>query len=82
MAADFVEECPRAVSESVCQSVPKTMQQYIEKGAVASARNNGKMSGKRIMYAKVAWYKCKIQVYNTALLFFFSQLYENMKLLR
>ena len=81
-ADDLVEQCPCAVSESVCQPDPKTMQQHIEKGAVASARNNGNMSGKRIMYAEVAWYKCKIQVYNTVFLFFFSQPYQNMKLLQ
>ena len=49
------------------------MQQETEKGAVTSARNDGKMSGKRVMYAEVAWYKYKIQVYNTVLLFSFSQ---------
>ena len=55
------------------------MQQDIEEGAVTSGRGQGKISGKRIMYAGVAWYKYNIQVYNTVLLFFFSQLYENMK---
>ncbi|XP_044172053.1 uncharacterized protein DDB_G0280205-like [Acropora millepora] len=39
-ADEFGEECPSAVSESVGQPDPKTMQQHIEKGAVTSARNN------------------------------------------
>mgnify|MGYP000211732113 FL=1 len=45
-AADKVEQCPSAVSESVCQSHPKTMQLHIEEAAVSSARGKGKMSGK------------------------------------
>ena len=48
-ADDLVEECASAVSESVCQSDPKTMQQHIEKGAVPAGRGKGKMSGKRMI---------------------------------
>ncbi|XP_015754283.1 PREDICTED: uncharacterized protein LOC107333935 isoform X3 [Acropora digitifera] len=33
-ADDLVERCPSAVSESVCQPNPRTMQQHIEKSAV------------------------------------------------
>ena len=78
-ADDVVAQCPTEVSESVCQSIPTTMQQHIEEGAVTSGRGQGKISGKRIMYAGAAWYKYNRQVYNTVLLFSFSQLYENMK---
>ena len=79
-ADDKIAQCPIGVSESVCQSNPTAMQQHIEEGAVTSGRGQRKISGKRIMYAGVAWYKYNIQVYNTVLyLFFFSQLYENMK---
>ena len=78
-ADDVVAQCPTEVSESVCQSIPTTMQQHIEEGAVTSGRGQGKISGKRIMYASgAAWYKYNRQVYNTVLLFSFSQLY-NMK---
>ena len=76
-ADDVIVQCPTGVSESVCQSNPTTMPQEIEEGAVTSGR--GKISGNRIIYAGVAWYKYNIQVYNTVLLFFISQLYENMK---
>ena len=45
----LVEQCPSAVSESVCQP-DTTMQQHTEKGAVTlTDRGNGKMLGKRIM---------------------------------
>ena len=47
-ADDLVDQCPGAVSESVCEP-DTTKQQHIEKGAVTSSRGNGKMSGKRIM---------------------------------
>ena len=76
---DVVVQCLTGVSESVCQTDPTTMQKRIEKGAVTSGRGQGKISGKRIMYAEVAWYKYNIQVYNTVLLFSLSQLYESMK---
>ena len=80
MAADnLVEQCPNVVPESVCQPDPTTMQQHVDKGAVTSGRGQGKISSKRILYAEVAWYKYYIQVYNTVLLFSFSQLYVNMK---
>ncbi|XP_067020829.1 uncharacterized protein [Acropora muricata] len=46
-ADDLVEECPSAVSESVCQSDPKTMQQHIEKDAVTS-RGKGMSTNKDI----------------------------------
>ena len=75
----MIAQCPTGVSESVCQSIPTAMQQHIEEGAVTSGRGQGKISGKRIMYAGAAWYRCNIQVCNTVLLFSFSQLYENMK---
>ena len=76
VAADnMVVQCPTGVSESVHQPNPTTMQQHIEKGAVASGRGNGKMSGKRLN-AEGAWYKYNIQAYNTVLLFYFSKLYE------
>ena len=78
-ADDVIAQCPTGVSESVCQSNPTAMQQHIEEGAVTSGRGQGKTSGKRIVYAEIAWYKYNIQVYNTVLLFSFSQLYENMK---
>ena len=48
-ADDLVEQCPGAVSESLCRPNPTTMQQHIEKGAVTSGRGNGKMLDKRIM---------------------------------
>ena len=56
-ADDLIVQRPTGVSESVCQSNPTTMQQDIEEGAVTSGRGQGKISGKRIMYAEVAWYK-------------------------
>ena len=43
VADDLVEQCPRAVSESVGQPDPTTMQQDIEIGAFTSGRGNGKM---------------------------------------
>ena len=46
---DLVEQCPSAVSESVCKPDPTTMHQHIEIGAVTSGRGNGKMLGKRVM---------------------------------
>ena len=46
---DMVEQCPGAVSESVGQPDPTTMQQHTEIGAVTSGRGNGKMLGKRVM---------------------------------
>ena len=76
-ADDVMVQCPTGVSESVCQSIPTEMQQHFEEGAVTSGRGQGKISGKRIMYAEVAWYNR--QVYNAVLLFSFSQLYENME---
>ncbi|KAK2561263.1 hypothetical protein P5673_015741 [Acropora cervicornis] len=44
-ADDLGEECPRAVSESVCQPDPTTMQPHIEKGADTSGRGNEETSG-------------------------------------
>ena len=64
-AHDLVERCPGAVSESVCQPDPTAMQHHIEGGAVTSGRGQGKISGKQILYAEVAWYKYNIQVHNT-----------------
>ena len=52
---ELVEHCPSAVSEPVCQPDPTTMQ-HIEIDAVTPGRRVGKISGKRIMYAEVAWY--------------------------
>ena len=78
-ADDVIAQCPTEVSESVCQSIPTAMQQHIEEGAVTSGRGQGKISGKRIMYAGAAWYKYNRQVYNKVLLISFSQLYENTK---
>ena len=78
-ADDMIVQCPIGVSESVCLSDPTAMLQHIEEGAVIPGRGQGKISGKRIMYAKVARYKNSIQVCSTVLLFSFSQLYENMK---
>mgnify|MGYP000654053636 CR=1 FL=1 len=72
-ADELVEQCPYVVPESVCQPSSTTMQQHIKKGAATSGRGQGKISGKRIMYAEVAWYKYKIQACNTVLLFSFSQ---------
>ena len=48
-ADDLVEQCPSAVSESVCQSNPTTVQHHIEISAVISGRGNGKMSAKTVM---------------------------------
>ena len=48
-ADDLVEQCPSAVSESVCRPNRTIMQRHIEIGAVTSGRGNGKMLGKRIM---------------------------------
>ena len=53
-ADDVIAQCATGVSESVCQSNPTAMQQHIEEGAVTSGRGQGKISGKRIMYAGVA----------------------------
>ena len=47
---DLVEQCPNAVSESVGEPNPTTMQQHIEIGAVTSGRGNGKMLGKCVKY--------------------------------
>ena len=58
-ADDLVEHCPCAVSEPVCQPDPTTMQ-HIEIDAVTSGRGEGKISGKRIMYAEVAWYNVQV----------------------
>ena len=77
-ADDMIVQCP--IGESVCLSDPTAMLQQIEEGAVTPGRGQGKISGKRIMYAKVARYKNSIQVCSTVLLFSFSQPYENMKL--
>ena len=52
----MVEQYPSTVSESVGQPDPKAIQQHIAKAAVTSGRGQGKISGKRIMYAEVAWY--------------------------
>ena len=70
-ADDLAKQCPSAVSESVGQPDPKTMQQHIEKAAVTSARGKGKMSGKRMIQKSHAelMYKYNMQVYNTALPF-------------
>ena len=60
-AADaLVAHCLTGVTESVCQSNQTAMQQDIEEGAVTSGRGQGKISGKRIMYAEVAQYKYKL----------------------
>ena len=77
-AADQVEQCPSAVPESVYQTDLKTMQLHIEEAAVTSARGKGKMSGKRMIQKSHAGllYKYNMQVYNRALPFYFSQLYE------
>ena len=78
----MVEQCPGEVSESVSQPDPTTVQQHIEIGAVASGRGNGKMLGKRVMLrlhgTSIIMYVqlLNILVYNTVLLFSFSQLYE------
>ena len=48
-AADVVERCPGAVSESVGHPDPTTMQQHIEIGAVTSSRENGKILGEKVM---------------------------------
>ena len=70
VAADNMSvQCPTGVSESVCQSNPTAMQQHFQEGAVTSGRGQGKISGKRIMYAEVAWYKYNIQVYNSFIVF-------------
>ena len=47
-ADDLVEQCRSAVSESVCQPNPTTVQHHIEISAVTSVRGNGKMLGKRV----------------------------------
>ena len=57
-ADDLVKQWPSEVPESVCQPDSKAMQQHIEKGGVTSGRGKGKMSGKRMIHAKLAWYKC------------------------
>ena len=44
-ADDMVEQCPGAVSESVCQAYPTTMRQHIEMSAVTSRSGKGKISG-------------------------------------
>ena len=77
-AGDLVKQGPSEVPESVCQPDAKTMQQHIEKGGVTSGRGKSKMSGKRMIHAiaKLAWYKCNIQMYNSVLLLYLSQLYE------
>lgn len=48
-AGDLVEQCPSAVSESICQLEPARKRQRIEKGAVTSGRGSSKMLGKRVM---------------------------------
>ena len=77
-ADDLLTQCPTGVSESVCQSNPTAMQQGILEGAVTSGRGQGKISGKSIIMLGLHG-TSMIQVYHTVLLFFFSQLYENMK---
>ena len=61
-ADDVIVQCPTGVSESVCQFTPTAIQQHFEEGAVTLGRGQGKISGKRIMYAGVAWYKYNRQV--------------------
>ena len=78
-AHDLVEQCPGAVSESVCQPNPTTKQQHIEIGAVTSGRGNGKMLGKIVMlrlHGTSITDRCTTQ-FNYC--FSFSRLYENMK---
>ena len=81
VAADhMMVQCPTGVSESVCQSIPTAMQQHIEEGAVTSGRGQGKISGKRNMYAEVAWYKYNTVVQHSFIVFLLTALiYENMK---
>ena len=47
-ADDLVEQCPSAVSGSVCQP-HSGKQQHIEIGTVTLGRGNGKILGKRVM---------------------------------
>ena len=72
---DLVEQCPSVVTEPTCLPDPATMQQLIGESAVTSSREKGKISDKRII---MIWL-LMVQVYNTVLLFSFSQVYENMK---
>ncbi|XP_067020791.1 serine/threonine-protein phosphatase 6 regulatory ankyrin repeat subunit B-like isoform X2 [Acropora muricata] len=62
IAADLVEECPRAVSESVCQPVPKTTQQHIEKGELASARNNEGTAGGDLTLPELADHLIRLKI--------------------
>ncbi|XP_074624545.1 uncharacterized protein LOC141882489 isoform X1 [Acropora palmata] len=48
-ADDLAKQCPSAVSESVGQPDPKTMQQHIEEAAVTSARGKGNISDEHAM---------------------------------
>ena len=48
VADELVEQWPDAVTESICQLDPKTMQHDIKKGVVTSGRGKGKMSSKRM----------------------------------
>ena len=64
-ADDLVEQCPSAVSESVCQPHPRK-QQHIEIGTVTSGRGNGKIFGKRVMlrlHGTSITYRCATQFY-------------------
>ena len=65
-ADDLVENCPSAVSESVCQLNPTTMQQHLDISTVILGRGNGKMLGKRIMlrlHGKSITDRCTTQFY-------------------
>ena len=77
-ASDKVEECPGAVPESVCQTDPTSMQVHIEKAAVTSAREKGKMSGKRMIQNPMPALLQDLQrtVVQARLFFLFLQLYE------
>ena len=70
-ADESVKQCPSAVSESVCQPDPTTMQQHSEKGVVTLDRGKGKISGKRMTHNPMLSLYVQVQDAGVQPIFFF-----------
>ncbi|XP_067020792.1 uncharacterized protein [Acropora muricata] len=66
-ADDVVAQCPTEVSESVCQSIPTTMQQHIEEGAVTSGRGQKRRPGGDLTLPELADHLIKLKIKTSGL---------------
>ena len=78
-ADESVKQCPSAVSESVCQPDPTTMQQHSGKGVVTLGRGKGKISGKRMTHNPMLSLYVQVQDAGVQPIFFFFSSHSSIK---